>query len=187
MTAEASAKRHAWVRCPACSATIRSPGDAPHLPNRCPACGADLSAERNAAPRRYGATGIATLSDKWMPGTTGPVAVYLEPQDALKLLTDGKRLAIKATTQTPEGAGFEDGNDLGPDFFAVAAQDLSVLNRQRLAKMKGVNDELAQGFIARGDEHIAAMPRSRYRYRRFPPELLRKPNVEIFPQLDCPG
>ncbi len=114
-----------------------------------------LSAERNSEPRKYGSVGAASLSDKWVPAVAGPAAVYLEKDKSLKVLTDQKRLAIQAVDEAPEGIGYKHGEGWGADFFATAARDMSRLNKYRLKKMKGVNDELARDFIQSGDQAMA--------------------------------
>lgn len=111
-----------------------------------------LSAERNSEPRRYGLTGASSgLSKKVMPASSwGPVAFYLQPHERLKLLTASKRLALNASDDDPEGAGFQTDVQLGPDFFRQSLHDMDILNRYRFGSFRGIADELVSDFLARG-------------------------------------
>jgi len=113
-----------------------------------------LGGRRDAILRRYGITGMNSLSGKLMPETFGPAAVFIEKGEKLKLLTDEKRLALNASPDLPQGKGYSSGNELGPDFFEASAHDMSYLNRYRLGKMSGVSNQMAQDFLHRGDEAL---------------------------------
>ena len=111
-----------------------------------------LDAAQNSAPRKYGIAGIASLlSSKVMPfNTRGPAAVYLAPGRRVKILTDEKMGALNAEAAEPEGRGFASAAELGPDLPRLAAGDMAHLNRHRLRKLRGVSNELIDGFLERG-------------------------------------
>jgi hypothetical protein len=126
-----------------------------------------LSASRNAAPRRFGFYGATCLTSSKrepfiFPGSPG-FGVYLEAGERLKLVTRKRRPLIQATAQEPTGIGFTQASDMGPGFFDAVTRDLSILNRDRLSRLRGVSDELAQQFLKRGD---AAIVRMREAYAR---------------------
>jgi hypothetical protein len=116
-----------------------------------------LDGAQNAAPRRYGLGGISSLSLKLVPWTTGPASVYIEPRDHVKIMTDSMRLALNATDEAPTGLGFGSGAEMGPDFFARAARDMSLLNRDRLKDLRGVSNQLVEESLRRGETMLKEM------------------------------
>lgn len=115
-----------------------------------------LDAQRNSAPRKYGFTGILSeVSGKRMPQDWwGPGAVFIEPRSRVKVLTENKRLALNAGEAVPDGEGYGTFPKMGPDFFRAAAADMSRLNRERMAKLRGVSDELVDNFLKQGDKKL---------------------------------
>lgn len=126
-----------------------------------------LVGQRNSEPRRYGMTGIAgTTSKAVLPMLEGPAAVFMKPSENLKLLTTisvaaDKRFVLAASADDPEGRGFSSPEAMGADFFAQAAADMSRLNHYRVGKMRGVTNELADGFLREGDQALAAVQAAR--------------------------
>ena len=121
-----------------------------------------LVGSRNSEPRRYGMVGIAgALSKAEFLAAPGPGAVFMKAGEDLKLLTvisaaADKRFVLNSSAENPDGRGFESAEELGPDFFARAAADMSWLNHHRMGKMPGVTNELCTGFMEQGDEALAA-------------------------------
>lgn len=114
-----------------------------------------LNGRLNSAPKKFGMTGItSTYSTKVYNKMPGPVAFYLEADEPLKLLTSERVLALKAHDKNPLGEGFHNPGEIGPDFFATAANDMSMLNSDRMKKLSGTSDELAKNFKERGDKAI---------------------------------
>ena len=125
-----------------------------------------LSAERNSEPKRYGVSGASSVfSTKYMTEAhLGPAVFFLQASDRLKLLTDARRLALNATEADPEGTGFGDDRELGPDFFERAARDMLALNTKRYRDFRGCADALIEDFLARGGralEEVDAATRAR--------------------------
>lgn len=117
-----------------------------------------LDGKLNSSPKRYGFTGAEEiLSPKEVTAKKGPAAFFFERGKRVKLLTNQKRLAINASEGSPEGVGFASAGELGPDFFATVARDMSRFNHSRLGKLRGVSDELAVGFLERGDNALQKM------------------------------
>ncbi len=118
-----------------------------------------LGAMRDAVPRRYGLGGVQAqpVSTKWIHRTAKPGAIYVERDEAVKLVAGRKGLALNASPEEPEGEGFSSAEELGPDPFLASARDLSVLNRYRLSKMRGISNQLAHEFLARGDDALRRM------------------------------
>jgi len=120
-----------------------------------------LGGTRDAVPRKYGLSGITSITSKTAPQTLGPVAIFLERHEVLKLLTKYNRVAINASAEYPEGIGFSSSEQMGPDFFAAAVRDTSFLNHYRIKEMRGVTDQLAQEFLQRGDRERKVMEAAR--------------------------
>lgn len=127
-----------------------------------------MSAKMRAEPQKYGVHGVDSLSDAASHKSTGPAAVYLWRKDRkgfehdrLILLTDGRRLAANPTEEEPEGIGYDTADALGSDFFLRAAADMDVVNRHRVAAMKGVSNELLTGFLDDGRQAIEDTERVR--------------------------
>lgn len=119
-----------------------------------------LDGRLNAAPQSYGISAAsAVLSSKGPLRSWGPAAFYFEPGQRIKILATA--LALKSSDSYPEGEGYVSAEDLGPDIFAASARDMSFLVKSRLGKMKGVTDELAKEFVARGRESLARFEKAR--------------------------
>lgn len=109
-----------------------------------------ISAASQADPQKYGVHGVGCMPPAVSHRATGPAAVYLwrkenrARQDKLILLSENKRCALNATAEFPEGRGFEDAAQLGPDFFGAAARDMALMLGNRVARMRGVADELVE-------------------------------------------
>lgn len=122
-----------------------------------------LGGRHNTKPRKYGASGIKTKSKAVTPVTEGPVAVYHELKqiassvETLKVVSSQWLLALNASEEDLEGIGFADPSELGADFPAQAARDMSHLNKARLKKLSGVADQLVEEFLAEGDEAVHDM------------------------------
>ncbi len=110
-----------------------------------------LEGAQNATPRRYGMLGSPGLSAKQVPISGGPMAVCVEDPDRVKILTAGLRLGLRSSPTAPEGTGVLSTEELGPDFFRLAAGDAAGLNRHRLKGLKGVANQLVDEFMRRGD------------------------------------
>jgi ABC-type antimicrobial peptide transport system permease subunit len=122
-----------------------------------------LEARNNSSPRKYFVTGAtAELSKRGqVPPMSGPVAFFTDGQETIKILTAQKRLAIRPTEKQPDGVGYRTRAELGDDFMAVAARDMESLNRQRISRLRGVSDELAQDFLEKGRDQLAKMDEAR--------------------------
>ena len=118
-----------------------------------------LTAKGNTSPRRYGLAGIRSVFSKKLVRVTAgaPAAFYPDLIEKTKLVTEYKRLAINATGKDYEGAGYSSASEMGPDFFRNSIQDMSVLNRARIAKLRDVANELVHEFAARGDKCLGEM------------------------------
>jgi hypothetical protein len=115
-----------------------------------------LNGRLNTAPKKFGLSGISSpYTRKTLNRSVGSAAVYMEEGESLKLLTAERVLAVNASAKHPEGVGFERPEDLGADFFARAADDMSLLNHDRMKKLRGTSDELARIFLERGDAALA--------------------------------
>ncbi len=112
-----------------------------------------LEARQNSTPMSYGLAGVRGPSSKWMQRSDGPAAIFAEPDDELKLLTQHNRPMLNATATMPEGKGYMQ-PPVG-DYFWLATQDLGVLNEHRLNQMHGVTNELAVEALALGEEKLA--------------------------------
>jgi len=110
-----------------------------------------LEGVQGSSPRQYGVLGMkSTLSSKMASNwIIGPAAVYMAENTTLKILTDKKNAVLNATAADPLGTGFSNAQQLGNDFFAVAANDMNVLNRHRLTELRGVSNELVDEFLRR--------------------------------------
>jgi len=114
------------------------------------------TAKGQSDPQKYGLHGVGSLSPAYYHVSKGPAAVYVWQknekfaQEALLLLTDGKRCLLNATEQEPEGAGFLSAEEVGPDVFARIAPDMDTMNRSRLSEMKGVANQLIDEFLSQG-------------------------------------
>lgn len=126
-----------------------------------------LSAARNSAPRRYGFSGAASVLSRKTPveWLIGPAAFYAEPGERIKLLTQAKRAALNASASAPEGIGFVHPEEIGPAFFETVTQDLGVLNRYRLSRLRGVTDDLAVSFLTEADTAAQATEQARREHR----------------------
>ncbi|OGV66249.1 MAG: hypothetical protein A3K19_03785 [Lentisphaerae bacterium RIFOXYB12_FULL_65_16] len=122
-----------------------------------------LDAAQNSAPRRYGMAGLSTvLSEKKMPPySSGPGAFYIAENSAVKVLTDDKRLALRAEVEFPEGRGFKSADEADSNLFVTAAYDLGELNRYRLKNMRGVSNELVNQFMGQADTARGTMEAAR--------------------------
>lgn len=123
-----------------------------------------LTAKGNAAPRKFGFTGLGSAYSSKMGRINGPVdyfcgpaSFFFEKDDRFKLITSQKRVALNADEKAPEGRGFSKPADLLPDWFFVVIRDLSVLNHYRLKKLGTVAGDLMKEFLERGDECMARM------------------------------
>ena len=122
-----------------------------------------MSAAMKSQAQKYSTHGLACLSEAKSHVSKGPasVSIWRKEQEyqpeRLLLLTNDKRAVLNATAEETEGAGFLLPDELGPDFFAHAARDMDVLNRDRLLKMKGVSNELVTDFLAQGGRALAEM------------------------------
>jgi ABC-type antimicrobial peptide transport system permease subunit len=117
-----------------------------------------LDGRLNTAPKKFGMAGIGcTFSQKAMVRFAGPVSVFLERDEAIKLLTSERILALNATEENPEGDGFKYSQGIGNDFFETASGDLSILNHAREERLSGTSDALAKAFVERGDKAIERM------------------------------
>jgi ABC-type antimicrobial peptide transport system permease subunit len=118
-----------------------------------------LESRNNSAPRKYYVTGAtAELSKRGpVPQLSGPVAFFTDGKETVKILTGQKRLAIRPTEKHPDGEGYRTRAELGDDFMAVAARDMESLNRQRISRLRGVSDELAQEFLEKGRQKLVEM------------------------------
>lgn len=115
-----------------------------------------LNGRLNTAPKKFGLSGISSpYTRKTFNRNNGSAAVFMEDGETLKLLTGERVLAINADAKHPEGVGFSHPDEIGPDFFARAAKDMSVLNHDRMKKLRGTSDELARIFLERGDIALA--------------------------------
>ena len=123
-----------------------------------------ISAAMMSDPAKFGVHGAVNRSA--IPGvhtSGGPGAVYLVQKEkgfaneGLILLTNGKRSVVNATVEKPEGTGYADAAELGPDFFARAASDMDKMNRGRLAKMRGVTNALIEDFMGQGESSLEEM------------------------------
>lgn len=110
-----------------------------------------LEGAQNATPRRYGMLGAPGLSGKQVPASSGPMAVCVEEPDRVKILTSGLRLGLRTSPEAPDGTGVLTTEELGPDFYRLAAADAAALNRHRLKGLKGVANQLVDEFIRKGD------------------------------------
>ncbi len=114
----------------------------------------------NSAPQSFGiAASSATLSKKQPLSSWGPTAFYFETGQRVKILASA--LALKSSDRYPEGEGYVSAEEIGPDIFAASARDMSFLLKSRLGKMKGVTDELAKEFMARGTQAMALFEKAR--------------------------
>jgi hypothetical protein len=122
-----------------------------------------LGGRQNFVPQRFGVTGVKTKSKAIQPLVLGPVAVFMEQKDVqaktdtLKLMTAQRLLALNASEEEAQGAGFVHPRQIGPDFFERAVQDMAVLNKARRDELSGVANQLVNDFIAEGDAAIAAV------------------------------
>ncbi|MDT8390462.1 MAG: PqqD family peptide modification chaperone [Lentisphaeria bacterium] len=118
-------------------------------------------AEGQSDPVKYGVHGAACLSPALSHTAWGPVGIYLEQPrvgakaKSLMVITDQKRCVLGAEDEHPQGVGFSNQEDLGPDFFQNAAEDMAVLNRWRNSEMKGVVNQLLDEFQSRGEQFNA--------------------------------
>ena len=130
-----------------------------------------MAASRKAEPRKYGIHGAKSGSPALAPPTRGPAAVYRWQREAgmenesLIILTNQKHGVLNPTEEMPDGAGYQTPEDLGLDFFAVAARDMNTLNRIRLAEMKGVSNQLIEDFLDDGAAALEDMKRAAREYR----------------------
>ncbi|OGV78549.1 MAG: hypothetical protein A2340_12105 [Lentisphaerae bacterium RIFOXYB12_FULL_60_10] len=121
-----------------------------------------LNAMRHAAPRRYGFWGAnSVISDRVAPAATGPACLYFDGEEPVKLLTAQKRTALNASEEDPLGVGYTPEIGFGDDFFRTVVNDMSVLNRYRVATLRGVSDELTKDFLERGDAALKVMESDR--------------------------
>jgi ABC-type antimicrobial peptide transport system permease subunit len=126
-----------------------------------------LEARNNSSPRKYYVTGAtATLSKRGpIPVLSGPAAFFTDGRETVKIMTDQKRLAIRPTEKQPDGIGYRTRAELGDDFMAVAARDMESLNRQRISRLRGVSDELAQEFLEKGRVQLVGMNAAQAEHR----------------------
>lgn len=122
-----------------------------------------LLAVGNAAPRKYGISGVGSELSLKQVCHSPLAAMYFSREDRIKLLTPEKRVALNATPKEPEGKGFASARELGPDMFLHVVRDLAVLNHARLAKLKTVAGDLAREFSARGDRALKELSAARQR------------------------
>ena len=125
------------------------------------------SAEKKAAPQKYGTHGVACLSTAISHASVGPVSISVwrrneefEPERLL-LLTDRKRCALNTTEEAPEGLGFSTPDELGPDLFDWVARDMDRMNRKRRDEMKGITNQLVADFLGKADEALAEMKQAK--------------------------
>lgn len=117
-----------------------------------------LDGRTDSSPRRYGMSGaIPLMTKKTILNAAGPAAIYIDENERVKILTKNKRVVLNSSEEEPEGIGYASLEELGPDFFAAAARDMSYLNHYRIGRLRGVSDELAQDFMRIGDEALARM------------------------------
>jgi hypothetical protein len=128
-----------------------------------------MQARSQGDPSKYGTHGVSSRSFAEAYFSDGPAAVYLwrrsaefEPERLIilhpgKNITLERRCALNITDEEPDGAGFVDADELGADFYAQVAGDMSSLNKQRRQEMKGVVNELLDEFIREGDARLAEM------------------------------
>jgi ABC-type antimicrobial peptide transport system permease subunit len=118
-----------------------------------------LTAKGNSSPRKYGITGVkSAVSKKSVFFSAGaPAAYYSIRTEKTKIITDKKRLALRATEKEYEGQGYGYGTSLGADYFRDVVRDMSVLNKMRLKKLRDVANELVGEFAQRGDKCLASM------------------------------
>ena len=115
-------------------------------------------ASSQSEPVKYGVHGAKTISSAKAHASSGPKAFYLWKKDELYeperglLVTSNKRFALNSTKKTPRGEGFENADDLGPNIFSHAIDDMATLNESRVAEMKGVSNRLATNLMAQGRE-----------------------------------
>ncbi|MDQ0290265.1 ABC transporter permease [Oligosphaera ethanolica] len=114
-----------------------------------------LNGRLNTTPKKFGLSGISSpYTRKTFNRSGGSAAVFMEEGETLKLLTAERVLAVNASAKHPDGVGFGHPDEIGPDFFARAAKDMSVLNHDRMKKLRGTSDELARIFLERGDSAL---------------------------------
>jgi|GEM_PF-712319 len=122
-----------------------------------------MSAAMKSPAQKYSTHGLACLSEAKSHISRGPASVSIWRKDEeyqperLLLLTNDRRAVLNSTEEEPEGTGFFRPEELGPDFFAQAARDMDVMNRDRLSNMKGVSNELVTDFLEQGGQALAEM------------------------------
>ena len=121
-----------------------------------------LDGRLNTTPKKFGMTGVgSTFSQKAFVAFPGPVSAFLEKDEAVKVMTSERILALNASDESPEGDGFKISQGIGKDFFATATGDMSILNHVRDHRLAGTSDALAKIFMERGDESIKQMKAAR--------------------------
>lgn len=114
-------------------------------------------ADGQSDPDKYGVHGADCLSPARSHDATGPVGIYVYrkreelKQDHLMVITNSRRCVLNSTEETPAGEGFAKPDVFVDDFYRQAARDMGELNRSRSANMKGVVNQLLDGFLAEGD------------------------------------
>lgn len=117
-------------------------------------------AEGQSNPDKYGVHGAFCLSPARSHNSIGPVGVYLYrkrpelKEDRLMVITNSRRCVLNSTEETPEGHGFATPDEFADDFYRQAARDMGYLNRSRNAAMKGVVNQLLDGFLKQGDRFV---------------------------------
>ena len=125
-----------------------------------------------AEPVKYGTHGVSSLSLAKSNPSRGPAAVYLLRKEkgfrneSLIVLTGGtggenKRAALNAIADEPEGIGYQNAEELGPDFFARVATDMHTMISAREAAMSGVSNQLVGDFLESGKQALVELDQAR--------------------------